>query len=198
MNTDEKNICFPRSQGEFESIYSYWCPVLSSYALKFVGEHTAQDIVQDLFLSLWSNPPTLKVSLQSYMFAAVRNACLDHLKGLKVRDKFIDHRLVRLQTEEIEYYQTNETSILEQEQIDLIYSAIENLPEKCKEIFKMSYFQNMKSSEIAEELDLSIRTVQNQLYKGLVRLRDVVKERTKNGILLLVWSVLRVVKCTYH
>ena len=162
---------------EFEQIYHQYYKPLYIYALKFVTEQIAQDIVQDIFLTIWNTPPVLRASLKSYLFTAVRNACLDYIKGMKVKENYINQRLLQLQLDEIAYYQTDETSILDEEQLNLIYTTIEELPEKCKEIFKLSYFNNMKSNEIAQKLDLSVRTVQNQLYKGLSKIREIIMQK---------------------
>ena len=179
------------SDKEYEQAYNRFAPVLCAYAMKFVSQPTAQDLVQDLFLDLWTNPPVLKTSLKSYLFAAVRNSCLDHLKSLRVREKYVNHRLMQLQTDEILYYQESDVSIIEEEQLNLIHAAIEELPEKCKEIFELSYYHNMKSNEIAERLQLSVRTVQNHLYKGLIKLRKIIAQKTNNGVILFVWVVRR-------
>ena len=166
------------SSSEFELAYNLFAKVLTAYALKFVSRQTAQDIVQDLFLEIWNNPPALKTSLKSYLFAAVRNACLDHLKSMQVKEKYINHRLIQVQMDELMYYQEDEISIIEEEQLELIYASIGKLPEKCKEVIEMYYFKNMKSAEIAEQLQLSIRTVQNHLYKGLIKLREIIDQKT--------------------
>ena len=165
--------------------------------MKFVSEPTAQDIVQDLFLDIWKKPPVLTTSLKSYLFTAVRNACFDHLKSLRVREKYINHRLTQLQMDEIMYYQEGDVSIIEEEQLNLIHAAIGELPEKCKEIFELCYYRNMKSSEIAEHLQLSVRTVQNQLYKGLIKLREIIVQKTSNGLILFVW-IMRKLNLTNH
>jgi RNA polymerase sigma-70 factor (ECF subfamily) len=150
---------------------------LTAYALKFVSLPTAQDIVQELFLNVWKHSYELKTSLKSYLYTAVRNGCLDHLKSLRVREKYANQRLMQLQMDEIVYYQEgDDVSIIETEQLSLIYDAIGKLPPKCKEIFELCYYQNMKSDEIAEHLQLSVRTVENQLYRGLIKLRKIITE----------------------
>jgi len=188
------------SSSEFETVYNQYVKILSAYAMKFVNRSTAQDLVQDLFLNVWNNPPVLKTSLKSYLFAAIRNACLDHLKNLQVRERYINQRLMRLQMDELMYYQEDDISIIEENQLNLIYASISELPEKCKEIFEMHYYRNMKSSEIAEQLQLSIRTVQNQLYKGLTKIRDIIAQKTSNGLILFVWGMWKffLSPCSVH
>jgi RNA polymerase sigma-70 factor (ECF subfamily) len=186
MKTEDVNQLWS-SEKEFEQVYNRYASVLTAYALKFVSRQTAQDVVQDLFLDIWNHPPALKTSLKSYLFAAVRNACLDHLKSMQVREKYVNQRLMQLQTDEIMYYQENDVSIIEEEQFKLIHAAIGELPEKCREVFELCYYRNMKSSEIAEHLQLSVRTVQNHLYKGLIKLRSIIAQKTSNGLILFVW-----------
>ena len=195
MNTEEINQLW-NSEYEYEQVYNRYVPVLCAYAMKFVSQSAAEDIVQDLFLDMWTNPPMLKTSLKSYLFAAVRNSCLDHLKNLRVREKYVNHRLTQLQMDEITYYQENDVSIIEEEQLNQIHAAIEELPDKCKEIFELTYYQNMKSDEIAERLQISIRTVQNQLYKGLIKIRKIISQKTNNGLILFVWIMQRMILIT--
>jgi len=189
---DESNNVWDSAQ-EFERIYNRYATLLVAYGMKFVSQTTAQDIVQDIFLVLWNNPPALKSSIKSYLFASVRNACLDHLKNMQVREKYVNHRLMQLQMDEIMYYQENDESIIEEEQLKLIHDAIGELPEKCKQIFEMCYFQNMKSGEIAEQLHISVRTVQNHLYKGLLKLRKSIDKKTNNGLLLFAWIIRKII-----
>lgn len=172
------------SSKEFESIYNQHLTGLLAYALKFVDEQVARDMVQDIFINLWNRPPQLTGSLRSYLYTSVRNASLDYLKSQKVKERYINQRLIQLQIEEAEYYQVHE-SILEQDRLDMIREEINRLPVKCRSIFELSYYEDMKSSEIALKLNLSVRTVQNQLYRGLTILRNNIIQKGNRLVMFL-------------
>ncbi len=93
------------------------------------------------------------------MYRAVRNACLSHLRNKK---EFLDETyLPEVSEEDIDTSQRDAR----------IWNAIDSLPEKCREIFLMSKRDGLSNEEIAEELDISIKTVKNQMTKAFSRLR---------------------------
>lgn len=153
-------------------LYEKYAPGLLFYARKFVSPQVAEDIVHDVFLNMWKKSSVLLIneSVVSYMFQSVQNGCINQLKRENIRDEYIDRAIFDLKTEELTMTST-EKKIIDQEQIDAIYQAIELLPEKNKEVFQLSYFKGKKNSEISEQLNISIRTVENHLYKALQELR---------------------------
>ncbi|WP_085536342.1 RNA polymerase sigma-70 factor [Massilibacteroides vaginae] len=166
-NIDNKN-----SPELYSHLYEKYAPGLLFYARKFVSHQIAEDIVHDVFLSMWKKGNILFVekSVVSYMFQSVQNRCINYLKKQNVRDEYKDKAIHDLKMEELTISSV-EIKIIEREQIESIFKAIELLPKKNKEIFQLSYLKGKKNSEISDLLNISIRTVENHLYKALQELR---------------------------
>ena len=167
----DKNI--ENSLLSFRNYYEANVPPLILFARRFVSEEMAEDIIQDVFLDIWDYVGiNEKLPSRSYLFIAVRNKCLNSLIRERVKKNYIqstelDNRILGL-----DYYDSFEKQIIDREDMQYVYDEIEKLPEKCKLIFKMAYFEEKKNAEIAEILDISIRTVEHQLYLGLKTLRN--------------------------
>jgi RNA polymerase sigma-70 factor (ECF subfamily) len=149
-------------------------PRLTYFANKYVDPGTAEDIVQDVFLKVWQKNLFLLSGngLKTYLFNAIRNACLDYLKHQSVEQNYMSTVIHKLKVEELEYSDPSFLLFQEDDRMALIYNEIEKLPEKCREIFTLSYLHEKKSSEIANMLNISRRTVEAQLYKALKLIRD--------------------------
>ena len=156
----------------YSYLYDKYAPCLIFYARKFVSPQIAEDIVHDVFLNMWKRNNTLFVNetVVSYMFQSVQNACINHLKRDIIHEEYIDRAILELKMEELAMPSV-EKKLIEQEQLDKIYEAIDKLPEKNKEVFCLSYLHGKKNPEISELLNISIRTVENHLYKALQELR---------------------------
>jgi RNA polymerase sigma-70 factor (ECF subfamily) len=161
----------------FRALYKKNAPVLIAYAVKFTDSSTAEDIVQDIFLKIWTKRSFifLKEGIQTYLYNAVRHACLDYLKHQEVKADYESEIQLKLKTEEL--YYTDDPDFLSQEDNRLasIYREIDKLPEKCREVFIMAYLEERKSEEIAVLLNLSKRTVEAHLYKALKIIRGALK-----------------------
>ena len=150
-------------------------PLLIYYAGKFVGESTAEDLVQDIFLRIWQRQTHLfmKDGLKTYLYRSVQYACLDYLKHKEVEGNYKEATITQLKIEEINYFSDDVQSVFfEDERLARIYEELEKLPQKCREIFVMSYLEERKTTEIAKLLSLSKRTVEAQLYKALKKIRS--------------------------
>jgi len=150
----------------FRSHYKGLC----RFALGYVKqEEAAREIVQDAFVSLWEKRNTIDLSkaVKSYLSTTVRNKCLNHLRDHK---KFsIDLLTLENLPEEAGYDQPDK--LVEREIRQKIADAIEELPEKCREIFVLSRYQNLKYLQIANRLSISVKTVETQMSKALQHLR---------------------------
>jgi RNA polymerase sigma-70 factor (ECF subfamily) len=161
----------------FESVYKKFFGPLYVYAKEYVVEgNIAREIVQDTFLKLWEKRTSLddNTSLQSYLYRLTRNNCLNYLKRVKVEERF--QQFSRLNKLELELNSSalNHSSaekIISEELEEKINETIESLPPKCRQIFKMSRNDEMKYKDIAKELNLSVKTVENQILKALKILR---------------------------
>jgi RNA polymerase sigma-70 factor (ECF subfamily) len=161
----------------FDEIFRQYSKPLFYYATKFVEDEVAKDIVQDVFAKLWSDQKiAIKLSLNSFLFTMVRNSCLQHLEKQKVRNKYLESTKLKLQEEELQFYMTEKTSLIEQELEKKLSEVLDSLPERCRQIFIMSRFENKKNKEIAEELDISVKAVEKHITRALSTIRTEMKD----------------------
>ena len=177
-NNNEQKLIERFNGGDMEAfriIYRKYFTGMQYFAAKFTDRATAEDLVQDVFMRIWVNRETSPIneSLQSYLFRAVRNRCINYLEHLKTKANYNARKMIELQIREAEYFQSPEQLLIRQEQLDRIRQEIEKLPEKSRKVFKMAYYEDRKAAEIAEELNISVRTVETQIYKALRTLRTV-------------------------
>ena len=158
----------------FREIFRKYVPVMQAYASKFTDHVTAEDLVQDVFMRIWVGRETSPIneSLESYLFRAVRNRCINHLEHIKIKANYEAQEMIELQIREADYFQSPEQLFIREEQLELVRREIEKLPEKSRKVFKMAYVDGMKASEIAEELRVSVRTVETQIYQALKTLKE--------------------------
>ena len=159
---------------QFRALYNNYASALIFYASKFVDKTTAEDLVQDIFLKIWNKRSFLLwgEGLPTYLYNAVRHACLDHLKHLEIKNRIEKDILTKIKIEELYYTKMPVLLWQEDARLQSIYKEIENLPEKCREIFAMAYLEERKAAEIASLLNISKRTVEAQLYKALKHIRE--------------------------
>ncbi|MCB0631833.1 MAG: RNA polymerase sigma-70 factor [Lewinella sp.] len=170
---------------QFESLFRSHFRYLCNFAQQYVTDaDAAQDICQKVFIRLWERREQMdpKQSIKSYLFTAVKNRCLNHIR---------DHKKYRSQILDLECGDFD--MVTEEEQLDVeelqtkIEQALSTLPEKCRQVFEMSRYQGMKYREIAEELDISQKTVEAHMSKAMKALRIQLKDYQLLLILLLSW-----------
>lgn len=154
----------------FERLFRTYYAPLCNYANTFLKDHDdAEEMVQNFFVTLWERRVFIEInsSLKSYLYRAVHNHCLNRLKHLNIQETYRQHNAGVL--EQTHESATNHLYASElQRQLD---KAIERLPEQCRVAFKLSRFEELKYSEIAEQLGISVKTVENQIGKALKILR---------------------------
>ena len=170
--TGQNQIYDIRSEGNFEKLFREFFAPLSFYARKMVhDEDTAKDIVHAVFIKLWElrNDLKLDTSLKSYLYRAVHNRSLNHLRNQS-----------RFRSEEPGEYTEGTAEfnddIIAAETEARIIMAIEGLPDRCAEVFRKSRFEDKKYREIAEEMKISVKTVEIQMSKALRILREELKD----------------------
>ncbi len=178
MRSGSKGQFFDKGNPQFiDDLFRQYSKPLFYYAAKFVDIETARDIVQDVFVKLWTDHSiSINQSLNALLFTMIRNNCLQHLEKQKVRNKYFESAGLLLREDELRYYMEERTSLIEQELEDKLNEVLNNLPERCREIFKMSRFENKKNREIAEELDISVKAVEKQVTKALATIRTEMKD----------------------
>ena len=128
----------------------------------------AEDIVQEAFTGLWEKREefTEESAAKAWMYTVVRHKALNQIRHQKV----IAKSLPQLGGEEVDD-QNRLNDLIKAEVLGQIHRAIESLPEGCRNIFKLAYFEGLKNQEIADELDLSINTIKTQKARALQLLR---------------------------
>ncbi|NCD69583.1 RNA polymerase sigma-70 factor [Mucilaginibacter sp. R11] len=154
----------------FEKVFKQYFKGLHAYAYTFMkDDDQAEEIVQNVFCRIWEKRSQLKTdgSLKGYLYRAVHNESLNYLKHQKTRDAF-----------QVHYNQSGEAlaghaseKVLTAELGQHIQKALDELPQQCRTIFQMSRFEHLKYQQIADQLNLSIKTVENQMGKALKILR---------------------------
>lgn len=145
----------------YQRIYMEYAPMLLRFAGKFVSGFFAEDIVHDVFLKLWDKQVSLlpDEDLKKILYVAVRNACIDHLRRSNMEQEILDRRAVQLKLDELDYFESSDELFMRKDILDMLMKKVEELPERSREIFRLSYFKGMKAAEIAVQLDISVRTV---------------------------------------
>lgn len=157
-----------KDEKAFELVFRKYYPELCGFALKYVqNQDVAEELVQELFCTLWKKLDNLVIntSLKSYLYSAVRNAAFNYFKHQEVTNRYTAYQLERGETH------THENTMEVKELQSQIDKAVQSLPEKCREVFRLSRFEHKKYKEIAEELNISIKTVENQMGKALSVMR---------------------------
>ena len=142
---------------------------LFTFAVRVVfREDVANDIVQEIFISLYEKSEILNydLSLKSYLFNSVRNRCFNYLRDRKVED-----RRMNLYAEAC-LWSDNVDWIEEEEVLRKIQEVMLELPEKCREVCRRRFFEGKKFEEIAEELGISESTARVQTHRGMEMLRQ--------------------------
>lgn len=162
---------------EFEICFNRYYTSLGMYAMRFCGNATeAEDIVQETFSIAWQKFADKKLPehLKSYLFRVTHNLTIDHLR----------HRNPSVSLEELNDMEPTEDAIDTSERDARLWIAIGKLPERCRRIFLLSKRDGLSNAEIAGELNISIKTVENQITKAFKSLRNTL-EPTKGKVFFL-------------
>lgn len=153
----------------FEQLFRQYYAPLVVYANKYVSDmDLAREIVQDFFVRLYEkrNNLSIDVSIKSYLYRSVFNCCINFINQKNIQDKHL--KIILLERNDEENLENEINSVELQHKI---YEVIEELPSKCRRIFKMNRMEGLKNDEIAQQLNLSKRTVETQISKALKILR---------------------------
>lgn len=159
-----------KNEAAFEKVFKTYFKSLHAFAYTFIkDEIIAEEIVQNVFFRIWEKKEQLQIddSLKSYLYRSVHNESLNHIKHLKVKTSF-----------QLEYSgnmeplnQDASNQMIAAELETKIQKAINELPQQCRIIFQMSRFEQLKYQQIADQLNISIKTVENQMGKALKVMR---------------------------
>lgn len=177
LTTEEEKILLQKIKQDdnaaFRQLFDAYYKYLTVTAYRYLHDgEKAKDMAQDAFVELWNRRETLTITsgVKAYLRQAVVNKCLNYIKREK-RIDFSENAMLPesptapAATENLEYDDTR----------TLIQNAIDTLPERCRIIFCMSRFDEKSHKEIAAELDISTKTIENQITRALKTLRAVMK-----------------------
>ena len=171
----------------FELLFRQYYVRLCGFANKFLNNWTeSEEIVQEVFLRIWNKKENLNASasLKSYLFKSVQNLCINSLDHKKIVDRYVQTTQWLYGSQGVLGDSVHE-SLLAKELEENIQNSIEQLPSECKTIFKLSRFDNLTYKEIAEKLNLSVKTVETQISRALSKLRLELKDYVQ--LLILVF-----------
>jgi RNA polymerase sigma-70 factor (ECF subfamily) len=175
----------------FNDVFVEHYPALRAYAGLLVGDDMAEDIVQDVFLNIWENRDTITVhtSIKAYLFKAVYNQCLNKLNRLKMAHGKQRQLEYKLKLQEALLADPEKSPVIQKLYMNelhaAIHQAIDSLPDKCREVFKLSYLDDFRNRQISELLDISVSTVEKHINHALKTLR-----KTLQHIKLLIMNFL--------
>ena len=171
----------------FEVFYKKYYRPLFTVAYRYVGRtETAEEIVHDVFINIWKKAEQLdiQVSMKSYLFRSVVNSSLNHIKKEKTElEKQSAYKLVHDQELEME---PEDADGADEALLKGLEDALALLPEKCKQVMYLSRFGKLKQQEIADQMDISIKTVKNHLTYGFKKLRDHLEKHQQLTALALL------------
>ncbi|MFS8616759.1 MAG: RNA polymerase sigma-70 factor [Solitalea sp.] len=173
-----------RDEQAFEQLFKAFYKPLHAYAFVMLKDETeAEEMVQRVFVTLWNKCErlTIESSLKAYLYRAVRNECLNYLKHQKVRAAYRVYYRARPEGGE----ERADDRLVAGELRVRLREAMDQLPPQCRTIFQLSRFEQLKYREIADELGISVKTVENQMGKALRLMRVKLSEFLPLFVLLL-------------
>lgn len=177
----------------FELIYKEYFSRLCLLSQRIVGDSViAEDIVQQLFFTLWNNRSKIVIVTTGggYLARSAYNLSLQYLRQNTIRSKH--HGIIYEDSHAAQSYFDQQLEMAgDDEKIEKLRKALQLLPEQCRTILVLSRFNNKKSTEIAEELNLSVRTVENQLYIALKKLKEQLNNNKVFGIIIGLYIMVK-------
>ena len=164
----------------FDTFYTSLC----LFAVKYLGDlDVSRSLVQQLFVDLWVKREKMDTvwSVKSFLYTSVRNRCIDHLRRQK--------KTIELTSAVEEMSQIPFRDLIEEAELDdLINKSVNHLPEKCREIFILCKYEGLTYSDVAQRLNLSVKTVEMQMGIALKKLRKGLKGYQFIGLVIFIFS----------
>jgi RNA polymerase sigma-70 factor (family 1) len=174
LNTlDDKELFTLLQQGRltaFKEIYTrYWKQLYTDAYKRIQNRESAEEIAQEIFTTLWHKRATLNInqSLAGYLFTSVSNLVIDYHRKELVRERYkASFQLIYSQADT-----SMEDTLLVKELQQTIDHEVNSLPDKCRSVFQLSRVEHKSNKEIASELGISEKTVENHITKALKHIR---------------------------
>jgi len=173
----------------YELLFRKYYRALCSHAVRFVySKEVAEDIVGDVFLTFWKNQGQIQIttSFRSYLYASVRNRAYNYLQWEFKNDSDIDEIPENILNQVLE--ETPQTMLQYDELFLKIEHSITSLPPQCQRVFLLSRFENKKNKEIAEELEIALKTVEAHMMKALSQMRKSLDGYLVSLFIFLIFS----------
>ncbi len=162
----------------FKEVFRLLYPRLKGYCKLFISDDSqVEDIIQESFITLWEKKDSIKPdkSIESFVFVIVRNRCLNYLKKQKLEE--VQVNIENFNVDELQFlYQLDftekEDNSLEDLLIQSFRSAVEELPDKIKQVFTKCKIEGQKQKDVAEELGISLKMVEKQIAKAKQQIRE--------------------------
>jgi RNA polymerase sigma-70 factor (family 1) len=171
----------PELYNLFENLFREHYNELSNYAYSILkNREDAEDAVQDVFIKIWQKDPNVinNDGIKFYLLTATRNTCISFLRKQAGQYNITPEHLTNIPADEITTSATIDYNAL-------VKNALALLPPQCLAIFKLSRFARLTYQQIADELGLSVKTVENQMGKALKIMREYAKQNQVSFTLLL-------------
>ena len=197
----EERMFFSKIQqgdtASFEWLYKRYHPRMYMFCKGILhDEDKAKDIVQECFIDFWEHRTQINApeAISVYLFRIMKHLCLKQIRRDSLLNNFSNMNEVALRELELSHY-TPECNILNdlyfKDLSEKYQEALDKLPRQCQNIFRMNRNEGMRSEEIAIALNLSVRTVENQLYRGLKQIKKSMRDYLPVLLLLLVKNFLK-------
>lgn len=165
----------------FKSLYNRYSKKIYFFSLKHLGNNVeAEELVQSVFINVWENRESLDAtkSIKNYIYKSAVNYIYNYLRNRAIRDRFIESEINKgeihsnLTYDQVYFHDTER----------LINSIVETLPSQQQKIFQLSRNNGLTNKEIAIKLDLSVRTIENHIYRA----KKVIEDALKGEMLLIL------------
>jgi RNA polymerase sigma-70 factor, ECF subfamily len=169
------------SKEAFDRLFRKYYIPLCRFAFKLNGsEEIAEEVVQEIFIMLWEQRQRVSISktVTGYLFQAVRNKVYENFRKNQTRIKYEEEYISLSPEPDI----AGEAYFDEYEMATMIWNAVEQLPDKCREIFQLSRDEGLTYNEISVHLRISVKTVENQMGIAFKKLREILMPLLKTTV----------------
>jgi len=169
----------------FKQLFNrYWEPLFAAAVHRLQSDELAKDVLQELFIDLWEKRRSLNIqsNVGGYLFTALKHRIINKIKAESTREKY--EQMI------IQFYETNSLATEHQFYRNHLQEEMEKkvgeLPDRCREVFKLSRMEQLSHKEIGQKLNISPKTVENHIGRALKVLRPHLK-KIVGFLLALPW-----------
>jgi RNA polymerase sigma-70 factor (ECF subfamily) len=172
MENDDRQI-----ELKFQKFFTANFPKVKNFAQMLLkSEAEAEDVAQDVFCKLWLQPEIwldTDKDLDNYLFILTRNIVLNIFKHQQIEQEYQDEVVERTFLYELTEKEEILNNVYYKEMLMIVQLTLEKMPKRRRLIFKLSRFKGLSHKEIADKLDVSIRTIEHQVYLALIELKKI-------------------------